>query len=153
MEDTRWPKCVMFEEMVGGVGCVGGQEKEWAECFPDDLGAFGINADQWTSAAQDEGDGAERQNKGRDISWQNGSLQRKPRLDYGMQRYARTWREGPRRGKPKASELVLVCSPSLTSLKWRELISPGRLVCRCHDVSLWRYVCVCFASFSPLCFR
>ena len=26
-------------------------------CFPDDLGAFGINADQWTTttAAQDEG--------------------------------------------------------------------------------------------------
>ena len=24
MEDTRLPKCVMFVEMVGGVGCVGG---------------------------------------------------------------------------------------------------------------------------------
>ena len=29
--------------------------------------------------------GAERQNKRRNISWQNGSLQKKPRLDYGMQ--------------------------------------------------------------------
>ena len=29
MEDTRLPKCVMFGEMVGGAGCVGGQEKEW----------------------------------------------------------------------------------------------------------------------------
>ena len=27
MEDTRLPKCVMFGEMVGGAGCVGGQEK------------------------------------------------------------------------------------------------------------------------------
>ena len=27
MEDTRLPKCVMFREMVGGAGCVGGQEK------------------------------------------------------------------------------------------------------------------------------
>ena len=27
MEDTRLPKCVMFEEMVGGAGCVGGQGK------------------------------------------------------------------------------------------------------------------------------
>ena len=26
MEDTRLPKCVMFGEMVGGAGCVGGQE-------------------------------------------------------------------------------------------------------------------------------
>ena len=28
MEDTRLPKCVMFGEMVGGAGCVGGQEKD-----------------------------------------------------------------------------------------------------------------------------
>ena len=54
MEDTRLPKCVMFEEMLGGAGCVGGQEKEWMECFLDDLRAFDINADQWTTAAQDE---------------------------------------------------------------------------------------------------
>ena len=40
--------------MVGGAGCVGGQEKEWMGCFLDDLRAFGINADQWTAAAQDE---------------------------------------------------------------------------------------------------
>ena len=32
MEDTRLPKCVMFKEMVGGAGCVGGQEKEWMGC-------------------------------------------------------------------------------------------------------------------------
>ena len=56
MEDTRLPKCVMFGEMVGGAGCVGGQEKEWMGCFLDDLRAFGINADQWTAAAQDEGE-------------------------------------------------------------------------------------------------
>ena len=55
MEDTRLPKCVMFGKMVGGVGCVGGQEKEWIGCFLDDLRTFGINADQWTTAAQDEG--------------------------------------------------------------------------------------------------
>ena len=58
MEDTRLPKCVMFQELVGGAGCVGGQEKEWMGmgCFLDDLRAFGINADQWTTAAQDEGE-------------------------------------------------------------------------------------------------
>ena len=27
IEDTRLPKCVMFGEMVGGAGCVGGQKK------------------------------------------------------------------------------------------------------------------------------
>ena len=57
-------------------------------CFLDDLRAFGTNTDQWTTAAQEEG---ERRKKGRNISWRNGSLlQRKPRLDYGMQSYAPT---------------------------------------------------------------
>ena len=46
MEDTRLPKCVMFGELVGGAGRVGGQEKEWMGGFLDDLRAFGINADQ-----------------------------------------------------------------------------------------------------------
>ena len=54
MEDTRLLKSVMFGELLGGAGCVGGQEKEWLGCFLDDLRAFGINADQWTTAAQDE---------------------------------------------------------------------------------------------------
>ena len=54
MEDTRLPKCVMFGELVGDAGCVGGQGKEWMECYLDGLRAFGINAEQWTTAAQDE---------------------------------------------------------------------------------------------------
>ena len=32
----------------------GGQEKERMGCFLDDLRAFGINTDQWTTAEQDE---------------------------------------------------------------------------------------------------
>ena len=56
MEATRLPKCVIFGELMGGAGCVGGQEKEWMERLLDDLRALGINADQWTitTAAQDE---------------------------------------------------------------------------------------------------
>ena len=56
MEDTRLPKCMMFVELVGGAGCMGGQKKEWMRCFLDDLRALDINADQWTTAAQDEGE-------------------------------------------------------------------------------------------------
>ena len=57
MENTRLPKCVTFGELVGGAGCVGGQEKEWMGCLLDDiLRAFGINANQRTTAAQDEGE-------------------------------------------------------------------------------------------------
>ena len=46
IEDTRLLKCVLFGELVGGAGCVGGQEKEWIGCFLDALRGFGINADQ-----------------------------------------------------------------------------------------------------------
>ena len=55
MKDTRLPMCVMFGALVRAAGCVRGQEKEWMGCFLDDLKAFGINANQWTTAAQDEG--------------------------------------------------------------------------------------------------
>ena len=48
MGNTRLPKCVMFRELVGGVGCVAVQEKNLMGCFPDDLRAFGINANEWT---------------------------------------------------------------------------------------------------------
>ena len=55
MENTRLLICVMFGELMVGAGCVGGQEKEWMGCFLDDLRAFGINADQWTTTAQGGG--------------------------------------------------------------------------------------------------
>ena len=46
-----------------------------------------------------------------------------------------------RRGWAKASGFVLVRSALLTSHKWRELVSSGRLVGRCHDVFLWWHGC------------
>ena len=39
---------------MGGAGCVWRQGNRWMGCFLDDMRAFGINADQWTTAAQDE---------------------------------------------------------------------------------------------------
>ena len=65
----------------------GGGQKEWMGCFLDDLKAFGIDVDQWTTAAQDEGEWRRTAEQGAE---HNGSLQRKPRLDYGMQWCART---------------------------------------------------------------
>ena len=57
MEDARLPRYGMFGELMGGAGCVEGQEKqECMRCFLDDLRAFGINADHWTTAAQGEGE-------------------------------------------------------------------------------------------------
>ena len=34
MGDTRLPKCLMFGELVGGAGCLEGQEKECMGVFP-----------------------------------------------------------------------------------------------------------------------
>ena len=52
IDDTRLPKCAMFGELVGDAG----QKKYWMEYFLDELRAFNINANQWTTAAQDEGE-------------------------------------------------------------------------------------------------
>ena len=51
-EDTRLPKCVMFGEL--GAGCAWEQEREGMGCLLNDLRAFGINADQWTTATAQE---------------------------------------------------------------------------------------------------
>ena len=52
----RQPKCVMLVEMVRGAGYVGGAGKRVDRVFPGRPQSFGINADQWTTAAQDEGE-------------------------------------------------------------------------------------------------
>ena len=62
---------------------MGGQEKEWMGCFLDDLRVSASRPTSGRLQPRTRGNGAERQNKGRNISWQNGSLQKKPRLDYG----------------------------------------------------------------------
>ena len=90
MEDTRLPKCVMFGELVGGASCVGARKKSgWGVSWTtSELSASTPTSGRLQSRTR--GNGAERQNKGRNISWQNGSLQKKPRLDYSMQWYARS---------------------------------------------------------------
>ena len=62
---------------------MGGQEKEWMGCFLDDPRVSASRPTSGRLQPRTRGNGAERQNKGRNISWQNGSLQKKPRLDYG----------------------------------------------------------------------
>ena len=69
MGDTKLPKSVVFIELVGVAGCVGGQEKEWMECFLDDLGAFGIiTSTSERLQNRTRGNAAERSNKGRNVS-------------------------------------------------------------------------------------
>ena len=56
MGDTRLPKCVMFGELVGARGLREGAGKRVSGVFLDDLIAFDIDAEQCTTAAQDEGE-------------------------------------------------------------------------------------------------
>ena len=151
-EDTRLPKCAMFGEMVGGAGCVGAQEKEWMGCFLDDLRAFGINADQWTTAAQDEG---ELRSTG------------EQRAEHFMAKWivadktkAGLWHavvcpNVTGRAKKRIAQSKRTRAGSLALVdynhKWRELVSSGRLVCRCHDVFSLVLRLFCFASFFRLC--
>ena len=64
MENTNLPKCGMVGKLVGGKGCVESQKKECMGCCLDDLRAFGINADQGTTAAQDKGEGRKTAEQG-----------------------------------------------------------------------------------------
>ena len=48
--------------------------------------------------------------------------------------------------------LVLVRSPLSTSHNWCELVPSGRLVCRCHDVFLWCYLCFVLLRFRLYAF-
>ena len=48
---------VVFGELARGAVCVGVKKNSgYMGCFLDDLRIFGINADQWTTAAQDDGE-------------------------------------------------------------------------------------------------
>ena len=153
MEVTRLPKCVMFGEMVGGAGCVGRKEKESMGCFLDDLRAFGINADQWTAASQDEGGWRRTAEQGVEHFMAKWIVTEKARagLRHAVVCSNVTGRT-IRRGQPKASGLVLVRSPLLTSRKSRELVSSWCLVCRCHAIFLWCYVCFVLHRFRIYAF-
>ena len=68
MHLQRLSRCVRFGQLVGGAGFVGGeQENEWIGCLLDNLRAFGINADRWTTTAQPRtrGNSARWRNKAR----------------------------------------------------------------------------------------
>ena len=133
--------------------CVGGQEKEWMGCFLDGLRDFGINADQWTTAAQDEGEWRRTAGQGEEhfmAKW-IAAEKAKARLRHAVV-CPNVTREGPRRGQPKASELVLVRSPLLTSHKWRELVFRAFGLQMSHDVFLWCYVCFVLLRFRLYAF-
>ena len=85
MEDTRLPKCVMSAELVEARAAWRARKKSgWGVSWT----ISEISASTPTSGRlqpRKRGNGAGRRNRGRNLSWRNGSSQRKPGLDYGMQ--------------------------------------------------------------------
>ena len=72
MEDTRLPKCVMFGELVGGAGGLrGGPGKRVNGVFPGrPLSEFSASTSTGGRLQpRTRGNGAGRQNKGRNVSW------------------------------------------------------------------------------------
>ena len=130
----------------------GGQEKEWRGCFMDDLRAFGINVDQWTTAVQSEGEWRRTAEQGAEHFMAKWIAAEKAKA--GLRHAVvcpnvtgRTKQRIPQSKRAGAGSLALVASH-----KWRELVFSGGLVCRCHDVFLWCYVCFVLLRFSYLCF-
>ena len=121
---------------------MGGQENEWMGFFLDDLRAFGINADQWITAAQNEG-GWRRTVKQRAEHFMAKRITAEE-ARAGL-RHAAVCPNVTGRTKERIAQSKRARAGSLALVdyhKWRELVSSGRLVCRCHDdVLLWCYLC------------
>ena len=123
-------------------------------CFLDDFRVFGINADQRATAAQDKGEWRRTAEQGAEYfmaKWIDAE-----EVTAGLRHEVvypnvtgRTKERIAQSKRARAGSLALVdCSH-----KWRELVSSGRLLCRCHDVFLWYYVCFVLLRFRLLCFR
>ena len=125
MEDTRLPKYVMFGESVEGAGCVGQQEKGWVGCFLDDLIAFGINPDQWTTAAHDEGGRRRTAEQGAEHFMAKRNAVKKARAGLRHAVVCPNVTGMTKQRIPQSKGLVLVRSHLLTSQSGANLYPPG----------------------------
>ena len=137
----------------GGRGLCGGAGKRVDGVFPRRPRAFGINADQWTTAAQDEGEWHRTAEQGAEHFMPKWIAAEKTRagLRHAVVCPNVTGRVKERIAQSKRARVVR--SPLLTSHEWHELISSGRLVCRCHQIFLWCYVCFVLLCFRLFCFH
>ena len=55
MGEERLPQRVMFGELVGGKGYLGGQEKDWMAHLKEDMSVFGVKFKGWQNVAQKAG--------------------------------------------------------------------------------------------------
>ena len=150
MEDTRLPKCVMFGELVGGAGCglCEGEGKIVDVVFPGRPQSFRHQrgpVGDWST-----GRGGMAQNGGT----RGGTFRGEMNRCRGSQGWTTACsrmpgRDGNDQGEdsPKQADLCWFARH-----KWRELVSSWRLVCRCHDVFLWCYLCFVLLRFRLYAF-
>ena len=119
-------------------------------CFLDDLRAFGINADQGTTAGQDEEEWRKTAEQGAEHFLAKWIVAEKSKA--GLRHATACLNVWGRTKERKASGLGLIRSHLLTSHKWRELVSSGRLLCRCHGVFIWCSVCYVLLHFRLYAF-
>ena len=55
MGEERLPQMVMFEELAGGKGYAGGQEKGWLVQLKENMSVFGMKFEGWRKAARKAG--------------------------------------------------------------------------------------------------
>ena len=86
VENTKLPKYMKCGELVGAAGCVGGTGKRVDGMSPGRPPELSVSTPtKGRLQPRTRGNSARRQKMGRNVSWQNGSLQRKSGLDYDMQ--------------------------------------------------------------------
>ena len=98
------------------------------------------------------GNGAERQNKGRTISWQNGSLQKKTKV---VLRHAVVCANVTGRTKERIAQSKRARGRSLALVDYPQVARTcalRALVCRYHDVFLWCYLCFILLRFRLYAF-
>ena len=141
----------MFGELEGGADCVRGQEKESMRWFEDELRAFGINADQWTTAAQNEGKWCWTAEQGAErfmVKWMAAD-----RARAGL-RHAAVCSNMTGSAKERIAQSKRARAGSLAIVDYPNValtcILHVRFADRCHVVFLWCYVC--FVLFRFLIF-
>ena len=102
MDNERLPKRVMFGEVDGGKGYLGGKTRDWVGCLEHDLSLFNLLsvAKHWTLAAKKPGEGFRR-------------------VDKAAEQYMKRWFVSEKKVAKRRALEVPTAEQSTTSLKPR----------------------------------
>ena len=109
----------------------GARKREWIGCLLEDLRDFGINADQWTTAAQDEGEWRKTAEQGAERFKAKWIATKK--VGAGL-RHAVVCPNVTGRTKERIAQSKRAHAGLFALVNWRELVSSGHFLfcCRCY---------------------